>query len=152
MDHPGPWQLFRKRSDNVNLHVLAQKEKYILEESVFERKHSEYAMYSHSGGGLAALDTPTVPQYLIPFTAEIAPEGESLSIYLYGGDDNPTAVINGTLNWGDDIIVPVEVYKNGDFYTFPHTYAGGNYSGLLTISGALPLYAFGASSESIIFS
>lgn len=50
MEHPGPWQLFRKRSDNVNLHVLAQKEKYILEESVFERKNSMNRMNMSSGG------------------------------------------------------------------------------------------------------
>ena len=38
MNHPGPWQLFVKREDNKNLHILAQKEKYIMEEFLFESK------------------------------------------------------------------------------------------------------------------
>lgn len=33
--HPGPWQYFVKRKDNINLNVLEQKQKYILEESQY---------------------------------------------------------------------------------------------------------------------
>ena len=38
MNHPGPWQLFVKREDNKGLHILTQKEKYIMEEFLFESK------------------------------------------------------------------------------------------------------------------
>jgi hypothetical protein len=38
MEHPGPWQLFTKRSDNRLLDVMQCKSKYILEEANFFRE------------------------------------------------------------------------------------------------------------------
>ena len=47
MNHPGPWQLFVKREDNKNLHILAQKEKYIMEEFLFENTMRRERMNAH---------------------------------------------------------------------------------------------------------
>jgi hypothetical protein len=59
MEHPGTWQLFVKRKDNIGLNVLVQKEKYLLEESRFHQMiYMDYMVNQHMGGGSLPQLTP----------------------------------------------------------------------------------------------
>jgi hypothetical protein len=60
MDHPGPWQLFVKRQDIRSLHILRQKEEYILEESIYERRRQMGIMINaQHGGGPSPIEPST---------------------------------------------------------------------------------------------
>ena len=66
MNHPGPWQLFVKRDDNKNLHILTQKEKYIMEEFIFESKMRRECMNAHiiEGGSNNTFNSYVDPDYV----------------------------------------------------------------------------------------
>jgi hypothetical protein len=55
MQHPGPWQHFVKRPDNNGLDIMACKHKYLLEDSLYERKRQADFMFDLNYGGGAII-------------------------------------------------------------------------------------------------
>jgi hypothetical protein len=54
--HPGPWQLYVKRPDNVGLNIMEVKNKYMREQSLFEQNNfmiyqQSLLQQKSSGGG-----------------------------------------------------------------------------------------------------
>ena len=64
-DHPGPWQHYLNRRDNVGLPIMEVKSKYIKEQLLFEQQmnfmHHQQMLMSQqsSGGGVFPTTTPT---------------------------------------------------------------------------------------------
>ena len=59
--HPGPWQYFVKRNDNVGLPLMEVKRKYLYEQLQFEDFQQQQMMIltqERSGGGPTSLPSP----------------------------------------------------------------------------------------------
>lgn len=57
VQHPGPWQNYVKRTDNVGLHIMEIKDKYMREQLLFEQyisfqQQQQMIMHQMSSGGI----------------------------------------------------------------------------------------------------
>jgi len=71
MNHPGPWQYYRLRSDNVGLPLMEVRDKYLQEQQLYEQYMSfvmQQQMLSSmaaSGGGPSQTIDPSENSYVV---------------------------------------------------------------------------------------
>lgn len=61
-NHPGPWQFYVNRPDNIGLPIMEIKNKYMREQLLFEQQYTLYIqqnMSFNSSGGGSILTGPT---------------------------------------------------------------------------------------------
>ena len=66
---PGPWQYYVNRQDNVGLHIMEVKDKYMREQLLFEQQmnfiyQQQMIMSQASSGGGPSIVDPSINSYI----------------------------------------------------------------------------------------
>ena len=66
-NHPGPWQSYVKRSDNIGLHILEVRAKYLQEQLTYDNQLSQmYSMQNFQAKGPApVIIDPTSNDFVV---------------------------------------------------------------------------------------